>query len=80
MAVAAQQWWCEQPDREPDGAQACCAFADHVVGLLYRQVAFEVFADDHRAVQDVMAVAIASAVCRVFMVVRLLRVVGTAGG
>ena len=28
-----QQWWCEQSDCESDGAQAGCAFADHVVGL-----------------------------------------------
>jgi hypothetical protein len=46
-----QQRRGEQPDGEPDRAQAGCALADHVVGLFHRQVAFEVLADDHRAVQ-----------------------------
>jgi hypothetical protein len=46
-----QQRRGKQPDGEPDRAQAGCALADHVVGLLHRQGALEVLADDHRAVQ-----------------------------
>src|SRR5215475_684758 len=46
-----EQGWCEQSHRESDRAQARCAFADHVVGLLHRQFAVEVLAHHDRAVQ-----------------------------
>src|SRR6516225_8478001 len=51
MAVAASSGSANSPTANPTAPQTCCAFADHVVGLLHRQVALQVLGHDHRAVQ-----------------------------
>src|SRR6201989_2121174 len=50
-AVAASSGGGNRPTRDPARAQAGCTLADNVVGLFHGQVALEVLADDHRAVQ-----------------------------
>ena len=44
-----QQRWRGQPDRQPDGAKALHPLADHVIGFLHRQVAFQVLRDERHS-------------------------------
>jgi hypothetical protein len=51
-----EQGWCEQAHDEADGAHAGGALADHVVGLLDVEVAFEVFGHHDGSMQVAAAV------------------------
>ena len=55
-----EEWWREQTHRKPDGSQALGALANHVVGLLDREVALEVLRHDDSTVQVAAAPRTAS--------------------
>ena len=46
-----QEWIGDQPGEEAEGAECLRSFADQVVGLLHRDLAAEIPADDDGAVQ-----------------------------